>query len=87
MQAAGLIPNYEASIGKCWSTETQQRVARTGTKVLGLYGQLWCESPRVPLGGYFSDAYMRTTAYTVYGGSSEIQRGVIATRGLGLPRG
>ena len=41
MQAAGLIPNYEASIGKCFSTELHQRRSRTGTKASGLYANLW----------------------------------------------
>ena len=87
MQAAGLIPNYEASIGKCFSTELHQRRARTGTKALGLYANLWPGDERAPLHGEFTHEYVESVSYTIYGGSSEIQRNVIATRGLGLPRG
>ena len=87
MQAAGLIPNYEASIGKCFSTELHQRLARTGTKTFGLYSNLWPGDERAPLHGQHTHDYARTVAFTIYGGSSEIQRNVIATRGLGLPRG
>lgn len=35
MQAHGLIPNYEASMGKLFLTELMQRSARTGVNVLG----------------------------------------------------
>ena len=86
MQSSGLIPNYEASMGKVFSTELHQRVARTGAKALGLYTNLWPGEPRAPMQGEFSDRYVRMIPDSIAGGTSEIQRNVIATRGLGLPR-
>jgi alkylation response protein AidB-like acyl-CoA dehydrogenase len=88
MQARGQIPNAEASMTKLFSSELAQRLANTGVKIMGLYGQVRPESGRwARLHGRFAMAYMMTVASTIAGGTSEIQRNIIATRGLGLPRG
>ena len=88
MQNAGMIPNYEASTAKMFASELRQRLARTGTKVFGLNSNIWDrEDPRAPMGGQFTRTYVSSVSGTIAGGSSEIQRNVIATRGLGLPRG
>jgi alkylation response protein AidB-like acyl-CoA dehydrogenase len=87
LQQAGLAPNHEASIAKMFSSELGQRFARLGTRILGMYGGLRRGSPLARLRGDFAESYMQTIPATIAGGSSEIQRGIIATRGLGLPRG
>ena len=84
MQAKGMIPNHEASMTKLFSSELNQRIARTGMKVLGLYGQLFAEG--APMRGRYESSYLTSLASTIAGGTSEIQRNIIATRGLGLPR-
>jgi alkylation response protein AidB-like acyl-CoA dehydrogenase len=84
MQAKGLIPNHEASMTKLFASELSQRIARTGVKVLGMYGQLYGDE--APLHGRYESSYMTSLASTIAGGTSEIQRNIIATRGLGLPR-
>ena len=38
------------------------------------------------LAGHFEHAYRHAMVTTIYGGSSEVQREIIAQRGLGLPR-
>jgi len=86
MQQAGLVPNYEASIAKLFSGDLSQRVAWTGMGVLGLYGQLHPRSKWARLRGRFERAYLITVAITIGGGTSEVQRNIIAMRGLGLPR-
>ncbi|MSQ35768.1 MAG: hypothetical protein EXR63_01310 [Dehalococcoidia bacterium] len=88
MQANGMIPNYEASMGKAFTSELSQRLSRTGTKVFGLYGGLWAGTePLAPLNARHTQVYVSSVVGTIAGGSSEIQRNIIATRGLGLPRG
>ncbi|MBI2724061.1 MAG: acyl-CoA dehydrogenase family protein [Chloroflexi bacterium] len=84
MQAKGLIPNHEASMTKLFASELAQRIARTGIKVLGLYGTMYGEG--APMKGRYESSYLTSLASTIAGGTSEIQRNIIATRGLGLPR-
>jgi alkylation response protein AidB-like acyl-CoA dehydrogenase len=84
MQAKGMIPNHEASMTKLFASELNQRIARTGVKVLGLYGQLYGDE--APMKGRYESSYMTSLSSTIAGGTSEIQRNIIATRGLGLPR-
>ncbi len=87
LQAKGLIPNYEASAVKLYSMEMSQRIANTGLRLLGLYGQLARGSKWAPLKGRLEYQYLRSIGSTIEGGTSEIQRNIMATRGLGLPRG
>ncbi len=70
-----------------FNSENGQRLARAGLQILGLYGQLQPESPYARLRGRFERSYLSTVGSTIAAGTSEIQRGIIATRGLGLPRG
>ena len=86
MQNRGLIPNYEASMMKLYNTELNQRIAQTGQHILGLYGQLSRGEPLAPNNGRNCYTYLRSTAYTIEGGTSEVQRNIVAQRGLGLPR-
>ena len=87
MQSQSLVPNYEASMSKVYGSEFQQRTARVGINVLGLAGTLKPASPHAKLEGAFCQMYMSSVARTIGAGTSEIQRNIIATRGLGLPRG
>lgn len=87
LQASGQVPNYEASMAKMYATELNQRFFTAASNILGLAGQLEPGSPHAPLEGRVERAYMAALSYKIAGGTSEIQRNVIATRGLGLPRG
>ncbi len=88
MQARGIIPNYEASTSKMFASELVQRVSRTCIKVYGLYSNVWDpDSEHSPQKSVFTQSNVHSVIGTIGGGSSEIQRNIIATRGLGLPRG
>ncbi len=87
LQVQKIVPNYEASIVKIFNSEYNQRLSRAGLHVLGLYGQLEPESAQARLRGRFERSYLASVGSTIAAGTSEIQRNIIATRGLGLPRG
>ncbi len=86
MQNQSLIPNYEASVSKLFGSELSQRLANAGIEIMGLAGQLAPGSPWAPLAGKFETLYLNSAALTIAAGTSEIQRNIIAGRGLGLPR-
>jgi alkylation response protein AidB-like acyl-CoA dehydrogenase len=88
IQARGEVPNYESSVAKGYLSELAQRVAGTGVSIMGLPGQVRGESKKwAKLRGSFALLYMVTLGQTIAGGTSEIQRNIVAQRGLGLPRG
>ena len=84
--AGGGMPNQEASTLKLFLSELDQRIAALGVRVLGMHGALLPGSPAAKFGGQFALTYMTTVSRTIAGGTSEVQRNIIATRGLGLPR-
>ena len=86
MQTSGAVPTTESSIAKLFSTELAQRVANTCMDALGPAGQLTGSDVAAPGGGAAAQAHLAAVVLTIAGGSSEIQRNVIARRGLGLPR-
>jgi len=86
IQKRGGVPNYEASMNKNYGAELGQRIASTGMHLLGMLGGLNHGSPLAPLKGRINHAYLSSVASTIAAGTSEVNRNVIATRGLGLPR-
>ncbi len=87
MQSRGLVPNYESSVIKIFQSELGQRIYNFGVNLLGLSGQMVPEESRAPLAGDLPEAYLQAVPSSIYSGTNEIQRNIIATRGLGLPRG
>jgi alkylation response protein AidB-like acyl-CoA dehydrogenase len=86
MQSQDMVPNAEASMSKLFGTELTQKVALTGMDILGMTGQLSKGSKWAPLQGYIQRLSLSSVSSTIAAGTSEIQRDIIARRGLGLPR-
>ena len=86
MQEAGKVANYEASVIKVFATELGQRIQDFGVNLVGLAGALEPDSKHTTWQGVLEKGYLSAVSPTIYSGSSEIQRNIIATRGLGLPR-
>lgn len=85
VQAKGGVPGYEASVNQLFGAELLQRLARTGASAFGPFSQLW-QREDAPLHATYAHLRADAVAATFLGGTTEIQRNVIATRGLGLPR-
>jgi alkylation response protein AidB-like acyl-CoA dehydrogenase len=81
----GEVTNYQASMQKVFITESGQHLTNIGMQIMGYYGQLEQDSKWAPLQGKMQYFYRDSIVGTIYGGTSEIQRNVIALRGLGLP--
>ena len=82
----GLPTRYESSLNKLYADETGQKLANYGMELLGLYGPLKGGSRWSKLRGSMQHIYQTSLGHTIAGGTSEVLRTTVATRGLGLPR-
>jgi hypothetical protein len=82
----GLVPNVESSLLKLTATELSRELADTAMEILGPYGLIEGDSPWRPFRGMAPRGYLDCVSATIGAGTSEIQRNIIAQRGLGLPR-
>ena len=87
LQFAGKPPAHQASVLKLYHTELAQRIAATGMKMIETHGLLYRGEKHAPFDGMIAQQYLYASTLTLQVGTSEIQRNIIATRGLGLPRG
>jgi alkylation response protein AidB-like acyl-CoA dehydrogenase len=76
---------YETAVAKVMADELGQKLARLGMDILGPWGPLREGSRHARLGGHISHDYLTSLGHTIAGGTAEILRTTIATRGLGLP--
>jgi alkylation response protein AidB-like acyl-CoA dehydrogenase len=79
-------PGPEGSIVKLFWSEMDRRQKELGMEILGMHSQLMQDSKWTIDEGRWPRAFLWSRAGTIYAGSSEIQRNIIAERVLGLPR-
>ena len=82
---AGKTPIYEAAMSKVFVGELQERLCEAALDILGTGGLLSDTAPSAPL-GEMEQELRHSLMGVLGGGTSEIQRNIIALRGLGLPR-
>lgn len=76
-----------SSIGRLFYTTGFQETCSELLDLLGPEGVLQHGQPGAPAGGWIERAHRHAAVGTIYAGSSEIQRTIIARQGLRLPRG
>jgi alkylation response protein AidB-like acyl-CoA dehydrogenase len=83
----GNPPGPEGSIPKLQWAEMNQRLQELAVEIQGPFSQLYQGEEQAKDGGYWQYGFLRSRANSIEGGTSEIQRNIIAERVLGLPKG
>jgi alkylation response protein AidB-like acyl-CoA dehydrogenase len=83
----GTPPGPEGSIPKLQWAESNQRLQDLAVEMQGVYGQLYQGEPLASNDAYWQYGFLRSRANSIEGGTSEIQRNIIAERVLALPKG
>ena len=83
---AGAPPTTEASEYKLYATELSQRVADAAMDLAAPGSQLRVGTEEAPMAGRAESTYRYTVLDTIGGGTSEVQKNIIARRRLGLPK-
>jgi 3-oxocholest-4-en-26-oyl-CoA dehydrogenase alpha subunit len=86
MAARGITPEAEGPMGKLFSSEAMERRSQDLSELVGPDALRSYFDPSAPRGGRIEHALRFSLGTTIYAGTSEIQRNIIAQRGLGLPR-
>ncbi|NWC59619.1 acyl-CoA dehydrogenase family protein [Pseudomonas veronii] len=76
----------ESSTNKIFWSELDQRMHEVAMSILGLRGELLPEAPDAGDVGHWLDGFLFAHAGSIYAGTNEIQRNIIAERMLGMPR-
>jgi alkylation response protein AidB-like acyl-CoA dehydrogenase len=83
----GELPGPESSVVKLFWADLTQRLGDLALAALGPAAQLPAGSPRAVADGRWQQRMLWSRCASIAGGTSEIQRNIIAQRILGMPRG
>lgn len=86
MAEAGQTPTAEGPMSKLFSTEALVRASQDAIELVGPDAARSYFEPTAPEQGRFEYLMRFALGTTIYAGTSEVQRSIIAQRGLGLPR-
>ena len=87
MQSQGIVPGRESSMTKIWGANLIQGIYRFLSRSLADYGNLLPGNrARLPSQGFINSRAFTSGTVSIEAGTNEIQKNIIAQRGLGLPR-
>lgn len=86
MVEQGHEPVAEGPMSKVFSTEALERASQDIVELVGPDSMRSFLEPSAPEQGRFEQIMRFSLGTTIYAGTSEVQRSIIAQRGLGLPR-
>jgi alkylation response protein AidB-like acyl-CoA dehydrogenase len=84
--ASGVEPTWEAAVPKVFGGELMERFGEAALDMLGLSATLSAKAPEAPMRGRIEQKLRHSLMWVISLGTNEIQRNMIAQRGLGLPR-
>ncbi|TNF35930.1 MAG: acyl-CoA dehydrogenase [Gammaproteobacteria bacterium] len=76
----------ESSTNKIFWSELDQKMHATAMSILGARAELLPHAPAAQGVGHWLDGFLFSQSGTIYAGTNEIQRNIIAERMLGMPR-
>jgi alkylation response protein AidB-like acyl-CoA dehydrogenase len=85
-QLRGETPGAEGSVLKLGLTDTYRQMAEIAAQIVGPYSTLWKGSDWAPDDGRWAFQSLFALRFGIAGGTTEIQKGIIGERILGLPK-
>jgi len=86
LHATGALPGVEGSMAKLFAASAFQASTADLLDLVGAEGLLHETEPGAPVDGFLEHQWRKSPVVTIYGGTNEVLRTIVAERHLGLPR-